>query len=403
VSQLGSQVSLLALPFVAIVTVRASTFEVAALGAAEFAPLLLFALPAGAWIDRVRKRPVLLAADVIRAAALGSNPAARAAGALTIWQLFAVGFVTGTLTVFFDVASQANLPSVLPRDELAAGNAALEVSSQAAQVAGPGVGGLLIGILGAPYAIVVDAISYLGSAAFITGVTPVEVAQRPEAGRRLRTEIRDGLRFVLRHPIIGPNLAFTSTANIFNSIFFAVFLLFAVRTLGLSAKQVGLIFTLANVGSLATAALAPRLHRVFGLGRVMLATSFSGWALVLVPLARGTGGWRIPMLTTGLLVWSSAAVIYNITSTTISQATTPEGMLARAASTRRVVAWGTILPGTLLGGLLGTYLGLETAALIGALGRAVAGLIVLLSPVRSIRTLADADEVAGVVYVSPSQ
>jgi MFS family permease len=391
ISNLGTQVSLLAVPFVAILTLHASTFEVAALGAVESAPLLFFALPAGAWIDRVRKRPVMLAADLGCAAALGSIPLARAAGVLTIWQLFAVGFLSGTLTIFFDVAAQANLPAVLPREVLAEGNAALQVSGQTAQVAGPGLAGLLIGIIGAPYAIVVDALSYLASAGFVSRVRQVEAVQARVDGRRLRSEIRDGLRYVLRHPIMRPGLAFTATANVFNSIFFSVFILFAVRTLGLSAKQVGLVFVCSNLGSLVTATLIPRLHRRFGLGRVMLVTSCSGWPLLLIPLARGTGPWRIPLLAAGVFIWASAAVIYNTTNTTLLQATTPPGMLARAASSRRLAAWGTILPATLLGGLLGTYLGLQTTTLIGAVGRGIAGVIILRSPVRSVRTLDDAD------------
>jgi MFS family permease len=393
ISTLGTQVSLLALPFVAILTLHASTFEVAALGAAESGALLLFALPAGAWIDRVRKRPVMLAADLGSAVALASIPIARAAGVLTIWQLFAVGFVSGTLSIFFDVSSQANLPAVLPRDALADGNTALQVSEQTAQVAGPGLAGLLISVVGAPYAVVVDAVSYLASAAFVSRVQLVEPAHERVAGRRLRTEIRNGLRYVVRHPIMRPGMFFTATANVFNSIFFSVFLLFAVRTLGLSAKQVGLVFVCSNIGSLATTAFIPRLHRAFGLGRVMLVTSCSGWALLLVPFARGTGEWRIPMLAAGIFVWSSAAVIYNTTSTTLAQATTPTAMLARAASSRRLVAWSAILPATLLGGLLGTYLGLQTTAFIGAAGRGIAGLIILRSPVRRIRTLDDADAI----------
>jgi MFS family permease len=386
-------VSLLAIPFVAIKTLHASTLAVAALGAAGSAPLLLFGLPAGAWVDRLRKRPVMLGADLGCMLALGSIPLARAAGSLTMWQLFAVEFVSAALTIFFDVAAQANLPAVVAREELAAANAGLQVSAQTAQVAGPGLAGLLIGLVGAPFAVAADAVSYLASASVVSRVRHVEPPRERQPGRRLRAEIAEGLRFVLRHPIIRPNLAFTATANVFNSIFFSVFILYAVRTLGLSARQVGLVFVCSNVGSLATATFAPRLHRRFGLGRVMLATSCSGWPLLLIPLADGTGGWRIPMLAAGVFVWASAAVIFNITSTTISQATTPHAMLARAASSRRLVAWGTILPATLLGGVLGTYLGLRTTIFIGTIGRGLAGLIILRSPVRRIHTLEDADAI----------
>jgi MFS family permease len=405
ISNLGTQVSLLAIPFVAIKTLHASTLEVASLAAAASAPLLLFGLPAGAWVDRLRKRPVMVAADLGCMLALGSIPVVHALGALTIWQLFAVEFVGAALSIFFDVAAQANLPAVLPREELAQGNAAMQVSGQTAQVAGPGIGGFLIGVVGAPYAVVVDAISYLCSAGFVSSVTGAEPV-RERAPTRMRAEIREGLRYVFRHPIMRPNLAFGASANFFNAIFYSVFILYAVRSLGLTARQVGFVFVCSNLGSLATAALVPSLHRRFGLGRVMLVTSGSGWPLLLIPFARGTGDWRIPMLAIGIFAWAGAAVIYNTTSATLSQATTPTEMLARAASSRRLISWGAILPATLLGGVIGTYFGLRTAVLVGALGRGLAGLFILRSPVRHVRTLEDADELVtphNVAYLSPSQ
>jgi MFS family permease len=392
VSQLGSQVSLLALPFVAIVTLHATTFEVAALGVAEVAPLLLFGLPAGVWLDRIRRRPVMIVGDVGRAVALASIPCAYAVGALTVWQLYGVGFFTGTLTVLFDVASVSVLPSIVAREDLPGANAALQVSGQSAQVAGPGVAGLLVGLLGAPYAIAADAVSYLGSAAFLWRIRVEERVVPKEQRRAMSSEIREGLAYVLRHPILRPIVAFTSTANLFNSILFAVALLFAVRQLGLSARQVGIVFMLSNVGSLLGAAATPTLQRRFGLGRVMLGGAFSGWALLLLPFA--AGAWKMPMLIAGLLIWGTAAVIFNATSAAIGQATTPTRLMSRVAATRRLLAWGAMPAGTLVGGLLGTYLGLRTTMFIGAGGRAVAGLIVLTSPLRSIRTMEDADAIA---------
>lgn len=387
VSQLGSQVSLLALPFVAIATLKATTFEVAALGMVNFAPLLLFSLPAGVWIDRMRRRPVMVAADAGRALALASIPVAYAAGVLTIWQLFAVGFFTGTLSTFFDVASTAILPSIVERDHLGDGNAKLQISNQTAQVVGPGLAGTLIGALGAPYAVVADAISFVGSAAFLSRVPAKERPERRDTP--MLADIREGLRYILGHPITRPSLAFLTSANFFNSILFSVLLLFSVRKLGLSARQVGLIFTLSNVGSLVAALSTSRLQRRYGFGRVMLVTAFSGWALLLIPFAHGAT--RIPFLVLGLFSFGSGAVIHNASSVTIRQATTPDRLLARVAASNRMVVWGTIPIATLLGGVLGTYLGLRTAVLIGAGGRALAGLIILASPVRTVRTLADAD------------
>lgn len=382
--------SFLALPFVAISTLKASTFEVAALGVTSSLPLVLISLPAGVWVDRVRRRPVMIAGDLGRAAALLSIPAAYAAGDLTIWQLYAVGLVNGTLTVFFDIASQSFLPAILGRETLAEGNAGLQVSAQSAQVAGPGLGGVLIGALGAPYATFADAISFIGSAAFISRIRHVEERTASAEQRSMLHEIREGLRYVLRHPIMRPNLSFTFTANIFNSVLFAVFLLFAVRHLGLSARQVGVVLLLANLGSLLGAFLVTRLQRLFGIGRVMLVAAFGGWGLLLIPFATGSTG--IPLLALGLLVWGTSAVIFNTTSLTIVQATTPDRLMARMNATRRLASWATIPFATLLGGVLGTYIGLRTTVFVGAAGRALAGLIILASPVRSIRTLDDVDE-----------
>ncbi|MGH2970577.1 MAG: MFS transporter [Gaiellaceae bacterium] len=403
VSSVGSQVSLLALPFVAIATLKATTLEVAALGVADSLPLILVALPAGVWIDRVpQRRPIMIAGDLGRAAALLSIPAAYAGGVLTIWQLFGVGFVTGTLTVFFDVASTSFLPAILERELLAEGNAGLQVSAQAAQVVGPGIAGALIGALGAPYAVLTDAISFVCSGAFISRVTHVEERVLESERRSMWADIREGLAFVLRHPILRPNLAFTFTANIFNSILFAVFLLFAVRGLGMSSREIGAVFVLANLGSLSGAFLVTRLQRWIGLGRVMLVTALSGWALLLIPFASGSTG--IALLAAALLVWGTGAVIYNTTSVTIGQATTPDRLMARASASRRLVSWATIPVATLLGGILGTYIGLRTTVFIGAAGRSLAGLIILASPVRSIRTLDEADAfVNAQAQASPSQ
>jgi hypothetical protein len=336
----------------------------------------------------------MVLADVGRAAALASVPVAYATGALTIWQLYGVGFFSGSLTVFFDVASISFLPTITARDDLPGANAALQVSGQAASVGGPGLAGLLIGILGAPYAVAADAASYLGSASFLSRLRTKESPLSRGQRRPLRVEIREGLAYVFRNPLIRPTVMFTSVANLFNAILFAVALLFAVRRLGLSARQVGLVFMLANVGSLAGAAATTRLQRRFGLGRVMLVTAFSGRALLLIPFA--SGALTIPMLAAGLLVWGTAAVIHNATSAALGQATTPPSLMGRVAATRRLLSWGVLPLGTFVGGVLGTYLGLRTTVFIGAGGRALAGLIMAASPVRRIRTLADAD-----VIVSP--
>jgi MFS family permease len=393
VSELGSQVSLLALPFVAIVTLNATTFEVAALGLANLGALLLFGLPAGVWLDRIVRRPVMIAADIGRAIAFATVPIAYSAGVLTIWQLYAVGFVSGALTIFFDVGSVSFLPAVVARDELPSANAALQVSAQSAQVAGPGLAGVLIGLLGAPVAVTVDAASYVCSAAFLTRAKATETVSSKESRQPMRREIREGLGYVLGHPLLRPNTTFVAAANLFTALLFAVALLFMVRELDLSARQVGLIFMVSSVGSLLGAGLLPKLQRRFGLGRIMRVTIVTGWALLLIPLASGLAA--IPLVIAGLLIWGTGVVIWNASSAAIGQATTPPQMMGRVAATVRLVAYCAMPAGTLLGGIFGTYLGLRTAVFIGAGGRALTGLIVLASPLRSIRTIEDADALVG--------
>ena len=252
ISQFGTQVSGLALPFVAIVVLDASPFAVAALGTVEFLPFLLFTLPAGVWVDRLRRRTILIVADYGRAALLLSVPIAYAFDALTLPQLFVVGFLVGTFTVFFDVAYQSYLPSLVEREQIIEGNSKLEVSRTIAQISGPGVAGGLIGLITAPYAVLVDAISFFASGAFLTGIRKQEEKPAvPEGGKpRMRTELWEGLQYVVRHPLLRPQAICTGTSNFFSNVMFSIFLVYAVRTLDLSAAEIGIIFTLGSLGGL---------------------------------------------------------------------------------------------------------------------------------------------------------
>jgi MFS family permease len=199
ISQFGSQVSQLALPLAAILVLDASAFEVALLGTVEFLPFLLFALPAGVWVDRLPRKPILVLGDVGRAVALASIPLAYAFDALTIWQLYVVGFVVGVCTVFFDVAYQSYLPSLVDRAQLVDGNSKLEVSRSAAALAGPGLAGVLIGALTAPYAILLDAISFVWSAGLLFRIRTEEIVPAPTETPSMRRKLGEGLRYLLGH------------------------------------------------------------------------------------------------------------------------------------------------------------------------------------------------------------
>lgn len=385
ISQAGSQVTNLALPLAAIFTVHASTFQVAALNVVDVLPFALFSLPAGVWVDRLRCRPLMIGADWGRALALGSIPAAYAAGGLTLAQLYVVGFVAGTLTVFFDVSYQTILPSLVQRPELGDANSKLETTNSGAQLAGPGIAGVLVGAITAPYAIAVDALSFAGSALFLGSIRHVEEAVST-IRRRMRTEIAEGLRYVVGNPILRAMMIFVAAQNFFSILMFSIFLVFAVRDLHLHAATIGLIITIANVGTLAGALTATRVARRFGVGPTIVGlAAVSGVGNILIPFARA--GYAIPFILVARVVYAYCAVAMNVNGISLYQTITPDRLLGRATASRRFVVWGVIPFGGLIGGALGAALGLREAMLIGAVGTAISFLPLLSSPLRSLRTL----------------
>jgi MFS family permease len=392
ISQFGTQVSLLALPLVAVTLLNASAFEVAALATIEFLPFILFSLPAGAWVDRLRRRPILIAGDLGRALALATIPVAFVAGTLTMWQLYVVGFVAGTLTVFFDVAYQSYLPSIVERDQLVDGNGKLETSRTIAQTAGPALGGGLIGLITAPLAILADAVSFVASAVFLFAIRrhePTPDRHADEHGRvrgNLRQEVADGLRYVLGNEYLRGIAASTATFNLFSNVAFATFIVFAVRELGLSPTQIGIVFGLGNLGAIIGALSADRLARRFGVGRTIVGSvMLEAPGIVLVAIA--PRDFPVPFLVASGFLIGFAAVVYNINQVSFRQAITPARMQGRMNATMRFIVWGTIPIGSILGGTIATVVGLRAAIWVGAVGAVIAILPLVLTPVRTLRDM----------------
>ncbi len=394
ISLFGSQVSMIAIPAIAILTLKVSPFEAAMLGFFEMLPFILFALPAGVWVDRLRRRPILIAGDVGRAIALGTIPIAFAAGALTIWQLYLVGFVTGIMTVFFDVADQSYLPSLLEADQLVEGNSKLQVSVSAAQIGGQGVGGAIIALVTAPFAVLADAVSFLGSAVLIFLIRKPESAipERTAAadgsrGPGMRTEIAEGLRYVLGNRYLRHIAASTATSNLFNSLMFSIFFVYVFRTLELTPLTIGLVGGLANTGFLIGALIAGRFGRRIGVGRaIVLASATAGSFQLLIPLAPESAT-AIPFIFVSMFVVSAMVVIYNVNQLSLRQAITPERMQGRMNATMRFIVWGTMPIGIVVGGILGSTIGLHATLWVGAIGGFFAFVPVFLSPVRSLREI----------------
>ncbi len=392
ISQFGTQISLLALPLVAVVLLEASPFEVALLGTVEFLPFILFSLPAGAWVDRLRRRPILILGDLGRAVALATIPAAFVLDVLTIWQLYVVGFIAGTLTVLFDVAYQSYLPALVERDQLVDGNGKLEVSRTLAQTAGPALGGGVIGLVTAPLAILADALSFAVSALFVIAIRkpePTPDRHRDEHGRQrgsLRSEVMHGLRYVLGNPYLRGLAAATGTSNLFSNIAFATYIVYAVRELGLDAGEIGIVFGLGNIGAVVGALTASRWASALGLGRTIIVTmALNSPGILLVALAPREG--PIPFLVAAGFLTGLSAVIYNINQVSFRQAITPLPMQGRMNATMRFIVWGTIPVGQILGGIIATAVSLSAAIWVGALGSFLAVIPLLITPVRHLRDM----------------
>jgi MFS family permease len=384
ISLFGTQVTQLALPLTAVIVLHASALEVGLLGVAQYAPWVVLGLPAGVWVDRLPRRAVLVTADLVRAAVLLAVPVAFALDVLGLWMLYPIAFVAGTMTVFFDVADQSYLPSLVGRDQLMDGNAKLQVSQSAAQLVGPGLGGLLVQLLRAPAAILVDAISYVGSAVCLL---LIRARERPAAGRPRPglADVAEGLRFVLGHPLLRPIAITTAISNFaVGGMLQSIFLLYANRTLGMAPAAIGVVYVATNAGGLAGAFFSRRLSQRFGLGPTMIAASaLARVGALLLPLA--TPGLALVVLPAGLLLAGLGTIVYNVSNVTVRQSVTPDDLLGRMNATVRFLTWGAIPAGALVWGLVGGAVDLRAAVLVAVLINACATAVLVLSPIRGLR------------------
>jgi len=337
----------------------------------------------------------MITGDLGRAIALGTIPLVYEINPswLTIWQLYVVAFVTGTLTVFFDVSNQSYLPSIVERDELIEGNSKLQISQSGAQIAGPGIAGLLINAVQAPFAIVLDALSFVWSAFFVFLIRkpePPVIHPADAAGEKrpsIVSDVKDGLRFVIGHPALRAISAGTGTSNLFGSIGGAIMLLYVLTELHLDAGQIGIAFSLGNIGALVGAVTANRISGWFGLGPTIVGSLFLGGFLMLLIAIAPPGAAALPFLVAGGLFGGFAQMVYNINQISFRQAICPPRMQGRMNATVRFLVWGTMPIGSLIGGAIATVTDLHTTIWIAAILGFVPALFPLLSPVRSLRVM----------------
>lgn len=386
ISVFGSTIGGLALPLLAAEQLNATPAQMGLLNATATLPWLLIGLFAGVWVDRLRRRPLLIAADVGRALALSLIPLLWWQARLRIEALYLIGLTVGVLTVFFDIAYQSYLPALVGREQIVEGNSKLEVSRSAAQIAGPGLGGALVQWIGAPLTILVDALSFALSGLLLAWIRSVEPAPPRAAHERIWRAIGTGLRLIAGHPYLRPLAGYVATFNLCASVANALSVLFLTRELRLEPAALGLILTIGAPGALVGALLAGRITQRYGLGRTLIAMALlGGIGMACAPLAAGPAPLISTLLIGGQFITGLSVVIYNINAISLRQIITPHHLLGRMNASMRFLIWGTMPIGALLGGLLGEAIGLRPALLIAAGGCLAAAGWLVFSPLRELR------------------
>lgn len=388
VSELGSRVARDGLPLAALLTLHAGPAHVGALAAATTAPRVLVGVLAGGFVDRARRRPVMIAADLLRAALLGTVPAAALLHVLTLAQIYVVAFLVGASSTIFDIEGGAYYPTLVREDQLVEGNTKFSITVSIANVGGPALAGVLIQALTAPIAIAATSLSYLGSAALLTRIRTEEPSGRLNDARQWWRDLRNGIGLTLRHPLGRPLWGMGTVAGMFVAMFGALYPFIALQELHLTPAMLGLTFAAGGMGALAGAAVRPRLTRRFGVGPVALgAALLAGMATLAIPLTLAPPATAAILLGAAQFAGDALTTISGITMATLGQLIFPTAKLGRVGSFAQVSGGAAAMTGSLLGGSLGAAIGPRQAALVAASGLTASIALGLLSPLRRLREL----------------
>ena len=383
VSLIGTQVTQFTMPLVAVLTLNATVLEVGVLNSLRFVPVLLLSVFAGVWLDRRKRRPVLIVCALGNAVLIGLVPVAAATGQLSIGLLYAVNGLVGTLNMIFDVGALSYVPFLVERDRLSEANARLQVSSAVAGISGPGLAGLLVGLITAPVTLTVDAVSYLASAIGLISVTRREPDPEPvPPGFSVRRSIAEGFQTVFGSPLLRSLITQSTALNLFFGSFITIFVVYAVRTVHLSTLELGIVIGASAVGGLAGALLATRARKALGFGKAMAVTTIGVSAaplLLLVP--RHASVPTVIIMVAAQLGYGSSISAFNVNAITLRQVVTPTRLLARMNATYRMLIWGAPPVGAVAGGLLGSAVGLRAALVISLIAMTSPILWIFFSPV----------------------
>ncbi len=394
ISQIGSRVTRGALPITAVMVLGASPWQMGILSGAVAIPVLLFGLFAGAWVDRLRRRPILIAADLGRAAILATIPAAAALHVLRMPLLYVVAAANGMLTVLFDSAYQAYVPALVERENIVPANAKLAISDSIAEVVGPGGGGVLVQVLTAPVAIAFDAVSFLVSAFSLGLIRKREArADKPAATPHIFREIAEGLRFCWQNEYLRPTVLRTAVGAFSIGSFAGLYELFTLRELHITPALLGVIIAVGGGFALAGSFLAERVVQRLGFGRAAVGSAiYIGLACLMIPMAHGSVFTCAVFLTVaqlGDLGWP----VTNVTDVSLRQAVAPAHLLGRVNSAVYLLFRGVVPLGALAGGAAAGVIGIRTTMLIGTTGFLLSILFIVFSPIARLRHLPEPEAV----------
>lgn len=385
ISSFGSWLG--AFPLLAILVLDVSPVQMGVLETLRAAPGLLVGLLAGVWIDRMRRRRILVLADLGRALLLGSIPMAASLGLLRIEQLYIVGFLSGILTVFSETALHSYVPTLVQRTRLVEANSRLNASSSVAEIAAPALGGVLVQLIAVPLVVLIHAASFLASALFLGLIrTPEPPSSRQGQGTSVSHDIVEGLRCALRNPLLRALAGAQATHNFFGAFFGTLYGLYAIRELGLEPAIVGVLIGSGGFGALVGTLFAGKVTGRFGLGLSLTGSLLGSSVLaLLIPLAGGTRLAAVTLLTASQVLGDFALSIFLITELSLRQAITPDHVLGRVNASFQFLVGGTGMLGLFTGGILGHAIGLRASVAVAAAGGLLAWLWLLLSPIREVR------------------